>query len=391
MSIPVCTIDATGCHVPTYADILAALQAAYQAIYGADVYLGNDSQDGQFLALLALGFADTNNAILAAYNSFSPATAQGAGLSSVIKINGLKRELSSASSADLLIGGTVGTTITNGVVTDANNYRWDLPASVTIPASGAITVTALCEAQGAILAPAGTIATIATPTRGWTGATNPADAVAGAPVETDAALRVRQTISTSLPSQTIRSGVVGAIASVAGVGRIATYENDTANTDANGLPSTSFSAVVEGGDALQVATQIAYRKTLGGPTYGTTSETVTDSSGSSVVVNFFRPATVNMGLAITIKAKAAYNSTIGIEIQDALIAWVNALPIGQAVSWGALFSPASLPGNPDGATYNIESLAIGPAGGTLAMADFALAFNQVGLLSLVNLSFNVTS
>ncbi|MGC8170052.1 baseplate J/gp47 family protein, partial [Salmonella enterica] len=77
-----------------------------------------------------------------------------------------------------------------------NNNIWNLPASVTIPPSGLITVTATCAAIGAVSAPAGTITTINTPTRGWQSVTNPADAVPGAEVESDAALRSRQKIST---------------------------------------------------------------------------------------------------------------------------------------------------------------------------------------------------
>jgi len=46
------TIDATGISAPSYEDILEYLRAQYQGIYGADVYLGNDSKDGQFLGIM---------------------------------------------------------------------------------------------------------------------------------------------------------------------------------------------------------------------------------------------------------------------------------------------------------------------------------------------------
>ena len=39
---------------------------------------------GQFMALLAAGIHDANGETLAAYNAYSPSTAQGAGLSSVV-------------------------------------------------------------------------------------------------------------------------------------------------------------------------------------------------------------------------------------------------------------------------------------------------------------------
>src|SRR5690348_1507892 len=139
------TISSTGISAPSYADILSFLQSKYQGIYGADVYLGSDSQDGQFLAVIAQAINDANSAAIAIYNSFSPATAQGAALSSNVKINGLARNVASYSTVDLLITGQAGTTITNGVVTDAANNRWSLPASVVIPSGGQVTVTATCQ------------------------------------------------------------------------------------------------------------------------------------------------------------------------------------------------------------------------------------------------------
>ena len=46
------TVDASGFHYPDYAAILSQLKTEYQAIYGADVYLEADSQDGQWLAVM---------------------------------------------------------------------------------------------------------------------------------------------------------------------------------------------------------------------------------------------------------------------------------------------------------------------------------------------------
>ena len=40
------TIDANGISAPSFASILTYLQGKYRSIFGADAYLGNDSQDG---------------------------------------------------------------------------------------------------------------------------------------------------------------------------------------------------------------------------------------------------------------------------------------------------------------------------------------------------------
>ena len=46
-------IDATGYNCADYPTFLTWVQGQYQAIYGSDVYLGADSMDGQWTAILA--------------------------------------------------------------------------------------------------------------------------------------------------------------------------------------------------------------------------------------------------------------------------------------------------------------------------------------------------
>lgn len=71
------TVDENGISVPQYSDILTFMKTQYRAIHGDDAYLESDSQDGQFLAIVAAAINDCNAAAVAIYNSFSPATAQG--------------------------------------------------------------------------------------------------------------------------------------------------------------------------------------------------------------------------------------------------------------------------------------------------------------------------
>ena len=92
-----CTISAAGISAPQYSDILASLQASAQLIFGSDVYLQPDSQDGQLLAVFAQAMYDANMATIAAYNSFSPATAVGVGLSNAVRINNIKRAVATNS------------------------------------------------------------------------------------------------------------------------------------------------------------------------------------------------------------------------------------------------------------------------------------------------------
>lgn len=273
----ICTIDRDGISSPTLEDIRTQLVTQFQGIYGTDVYLEPDSQDGQWIGILATAIHDCNAMAVSVYNAFSPATAQGEGLSRMVKINGIARHVASKSTADLLLGGTVGTVITNGYATDSEGNKWMLPEEVVIGMAGQITVTATASTVGAISAAPGAISIIGTPTRGWQTVTNLLAAVEGDPVETDVALRRRQTVSTEIPSQTLFEGLVGAVAAIEGVTRFGGVDNDGDATDENGIPGHSFSLVIEGGDAQTIAQTVYVKKGPGAGTFGTTSEVVVDS------------------------------------------------------------------------------------------------------------------
>lgn len=369
-------LTATGISAPPYSDILTYLQQQYQSIYGSDIYLGNDSQDGQFLAIIASAINDANAAAIAVYNSFSPATAQGNALSSNVKLNGIKRLVPTNSTADLTIVGVAGTAITNGVVQDANNNKWALPATVNIPSSGQVTVTATCTTAGAIAAAANTINQIVTPQLGWQSATNPAAAVLGSPVESDAALRQRQATSVAQPAQTPLEAVAGAVAAVSGVTRFAAYENPTGATDGNGLPAHSIALVVEGGAASDIASAIALKKTIGTTTYGTTAQTVTNAYGYPEAISYFPVAEQRIVVNLDVHPVNGYSSAIGTEIQNSIANYINALPIGSNVMRTRLYLPAVLNGSVDGLTYEVTGLDIAAYPSTPAASDVTIAFNQ---------------
>lgn len=385
-------ISATGISAPSFNDVLQYVIAKYQGIYGSDVYLGADSQDYQFLSAgIATPINDLNAAIIATYNAYSPATAQNANLSSVVKINGLTRNVPTNSTVDQIIVGQAGTIIANGVTQDANSNKWNLPATVTIPASGTITVTATCQTAGAIQAGIGTVNQIATPTYGWQTVTNATAAAAGAPVETDSQLKARQAVSTALPSRTVLEGTVGAIWAIQGVTRVTPYENDTSTTDANGVPGNKIYIVVEGGDSTAIANAIAAKKTPGTGTYGTTTITVTDAYGIAHAINFYRPTYDAITCAITLKALTGYTSTIGAAIQAAVAAYVNAVAIGGApggtVEWdSALAAAKSVSGSN---TFRITSFALSGPGGA-GSPDVPLAFNHAGQATPASVTITVT-
>lgn len=382
MAVPTVYVDETGIHAPDYPEILLAMEAEYREIFGDDVYIDPDSQDGQLLAVCARAIHDTNAGCLAVYASYSPQTAQGVGLSQQVKINGIRRLDWSYSSVDLRLVGQAGTVINDGMAEDDNGGRWILPARVVIPVAGEVTVTARGEDPGDMRASAHAVTRIATPTRGWQSVDNELPATPGRPVEKDAELRRRQAVSTALPSLTVFEGTIGAVASVPGVTRWRGYENDTNQTDANGIPAHTICMVVEGGDAESIAKMIALKKTPGTGTYGDTAIDVTDSKGIITAIRFQRSKNASLQMTVTIRALAGYLSTTGDAIKAAIAEYINGLRIGDTVWWSKLFVPANLCNVTLGTTYDIESISIGRQGESEGEGNILLAFDEAAAIAL---------
>lgn len=383
------TINAFGIVVPSYDDVRAELVAAYQSIFGADTVLTPDSQDGQLLSIFAAAINDSNQLAAAVYNAYAPTFAQGSGLSRVVKINGIRRLEASNSTVDIDVVGVAGTVISNGIVQDILNQQWLLPATVTIPDAGTITVTATAKDPGAITAAPTTVTQIVTPTLGWQTVNNPSAAAPGAPVEDDATLRQRQSVSTSLPAQTVVGSILGAVANVPGVRRYAVYENDTGSPDGDGVPAHSISVVVEGGSVQDIVDTVGSKKTPGTGTYGTTSGTYIDPAGIAQPVHFFVLAEIPITVEITLANVSGYTTTVGDRIKQAVADQISALVIGVDVYISRIYSAANLDAANGGATFNITEIEISRDGNPVAPSDVVIAFNEAAICLTDNVTIVV--
>lgn len=381
------SIDSTGYHYADYPTFLAFVQDQYRQIYGADIYLGADSMDGQWTAILAQMLYDVATLGNSTYNSFSPSGAQGVGLSRVVKINGLERDIPTNSTCPVAIGGNAGTTITNGIAVDTLNQQWALPASVTIPFGGSITVTATAVDIGAINAAEDTITGIFTPTLGWQTANNAVAATPGAPVEQDGQLRTRQTVSTANPSKTVLEGTYGAVANTPGVQYTEVWENFTGSNDGNGQIAHSILVVVDGGNLTDVAQEIQIHKTPGtdpwsGPTHmgHNQSQVVFDSRGMPVTIGFFQPPlTALIGVQISLTPGSGWTTDFETTIAAQVAAYINALGIGAGSQFDGfvrvipLYSLVFVP-NYVPTMYTVNSIEIQINGGGFGSSDIAIDY-----------------
>ena len=394
------TVDANGISRPDFATVYSGVQSIFQNIYGSDIQIGPDSMDGQLVMALATMIDDNNQACVAAWNNQSPQTAVGAGLSSVVKINNIQREVATSSTAVVVVGGVAGTVITGGIVTDsAGTYQWALPDPTTIGIGGSTTVTATCTTPGAIAAAPGSLTVKVTSVSGWNTVSNASAATPGAPVEQDGALRTRQSQSTQLPARTLLGSMLGNVKNVPGVVSASIYENDTASTNSLGIPAKSIAVVVSGGSATAVAQAIMNSKGPGPDLYGSTTVSLVDDVGQTQSIKFTVPTVVNLDLAITIKALTGYTTTVGAKVDAALVAWFNAFVAGQPVVWSDLFTPAKLMSvapttglitqDPDAVTFRVEAITVAKHTLTLAQADITLAYNELAVLPIGNITRTV--
>lgn len=383
----VAVIDADGIQAPAFAEILEYLQNKFRQIYGADIYLGNDSQDGQFLGLIAREISNGNSALVECYNSRSPLTAVGDALSRNVQINGISRKVPSNSTVTLVLIGVAGTTINNGYVSDALENLWSLPTPLVIGVNGQVTATATCQTIGAVVAPPNTVNKISTPTRGWQSVNNPSSAIIGAPVESDAALRKRQAKSVAIPAQSMREGMEGALSSLDGVSQARVFENDTDFTDSRGLPRHSIAAVVVGGDSNEIAETIINTKSGGCATIGNTTVSLLDIKNNPVEVKYFAAEVVVPTIDVRIRANAGYSDAIGNKIKKAMADFVNALEIGDTASNNKLLLPASLYGDISSTTYEVLQIIV--TIGSTDYEDLTLLYYQIAACNTGDITIGV--
>lgn len=371
-------ITATGISAPDYDDILQQLKSAFQSIYGSDIDLAPDTQDGQIIAIFARAINDCNQMAIATYNAYSPATAQGAGLASVVKINGLQKKLSSNSTAPVTVVGVAGTTIEGGIIGDNAGLgtQWRLPSPLLIPAEGTIDTTATCTQTGAITAQENTLTVIVTPTLGWQSVTNPETAAPGAPVEQDAQLRARQSESTANGAETVIEALYGAVAEIPLVQQVQIYENDADAPDANGVPAHSIAVVVLGGDAQAILQTIAAKKSPGTGTAGTSSAVIVDSKGVPNTYRYYPMTEESIYATVTVVPLTGYSNVVGQKIQQALSDWINSLAMGETVFYGKLWGAANLFGDPDTEKFNVSAITVGTAPNPVGTVDVPIVFTS---------------
>lgn len=370
-------IDLTGMHIPTYADIRDELISMMKQIFGQDIYIDVDSQDYQQISIFAKKIYDTNSLALLTYNNRTANTAIGVGLDNLCALVGITRKPATYSTVQVTINGDAGTEINDGQISDGTNL-WDLPAVVTIPSNGIITVQARSHSKGYVTALPNTLTTIVTPVYGWLGVTNNYQANPGVDEETDASLRERYAQATASPANTVFESMIASVSQVDGVSKLKAYENDTGETDDNGLPPHSVTFVVEGGDNTDIATEIYYKKTLGCYTNGDVEVNLTSETGNVTVVRFYRPTYKTVYVKVLVKKLSGYNDNYATNIKNAIVEYIEGIEISEVVYRSILWSLAvGQLGSIQSPEFAVTDIQLSTDGSSYNTNDIAMLFNEV--------------
>lgn len=145
------------------------------------------------------------------------------------------------------------------------------------------------EQTGAIVAQAGTVNTMETTIAGIDSVYNRYDLTMGRDEESDTELRQRYLDNLVVTGVATVDAIIQAVRRVAGVSSATLEENDTEDTNANGVPAKSFKVTVVGGANNDIAQAIWDTKPVGIRSYGSTEGHALDADNGDHVIKFFRP------------------------------------------------------------------------------------------------------
>lgn len=194
-----------------------------------------------------------------------------------------------------------------------------------------VEVEAQASVSGEVAAPAGSLTVIETPVSGWDSVTNELDATLGQEIESDADAKQRRNESLAFPGHSTIPAIIADLLQIEGVIAARGFENTSLIVDSAGRPAKSFEMVVQGGDQTTIAEAIRDAKPAGIQTYGALSNSLTDSQGFPITVFFSRPTLVPIYIVLDLTVNAEYPADGDDLVKAALVAFGDALSIGEAI------------------------------------------------------------
>lgn len=306
-------LDENGLQVSTATELLDNLVLAFQAIYGTDTNLSQETPDGQLLNILVQAGIDVRELLTQIYNSFDVDNCSGSVLDSRCAINNIFRK--GATWTVVPIDITVDRTVVlqgldenfNDVNATAYTIQDNVGTQFLLISSqqlnaGTHRVLFRAKELGAVQTSLNTITTPVTVVLGVTSVNNPVTPTeVGEDEESDYNLKIRRRQSVSIGSSGYLNGLLASVLQLDGVTDAALYENFTGEVDENGTPGHCMWLVVEGGSAAEIADAIYRKKSYGCNMRGDISYTITTVSNQQFIAKWDEPIIEDLYLKFTIQ------------------------------------------------------------------------------------------
>lgn len=281
-NVPPLTFGPSGFVAPSQADVLAGVQADFNAAFGGGLNPSLATPQGQLATSLTAIIGAVNDTFVEMTNQMNPDFAQNRWQDALAEIYFLQRNPSEPTVVQALCTGGVGVQIPQGALAQAlDGNFYTATDGGTIGAGGTVTLSFACTVPGPIACPAGTLTRISRVVPGWDIVTNPSDGIIGNNTETRSEFEERREASVAKNARGTLPSVLGAVLDVSGVLDAYVTENDTAGSvtiRGASLVAKSLYVAAVGGAHLDVATAIWSKKAPGCAYNGNTTVVVQDTS-----------------------------------------------------------------------------------------------------------------
>jgi hypothetical protein len=325
-SVPRPSFGATGFTAPSEAEILAGVQADYNAAFGGNLNPDLSTPQGQLATSETAIIGDVNDQFLWFCNQVDPAFASGRMQDGIGRIYFIERQAATPTVLQVSCSGLSGVVIPVGsLVKDAAGYTYASTQEGVIPGSGSVSIPFACTTDGPIEAGPQTL-TIYRSIPGWDTAVTAAAGATGRYVERRADFEARRSASVALNAQGSVPSIRGAILNLDDVLDAYVTHNPTgASVTVGGvtlLPHSLYACVL-GGDAQAIGEAIWRKASVGCNYNGDVSVTVYDESYTppypSYTVKYQAPVLSPVKLTVTITNSAAVPSDAQDRIRAALV------------------------------------------------------------------------
>lgn len=310
------SFDSDGLKTKQLPEITEELEVSLRGIYGEDINVNQNSQDGQTLNIYGQGSVDTRELLQQINASFDPDQASGRVLDQRLAINGIKRNGGTYTFAPIeitadralnLIGLDSQSNELNPTVSGLYTVKDDagtefyLLSSVSFLLAETQELTFRAKEIGSVEIQVNTITSPVTVIAGITGINNPSGALSiGDNEESDSQAKVRRKSSVALPALGYLDAIEANLNNLDGVSIALVYENDTDTTDSDGTPGHHIWAIIEGGDDTEIGEILYKKKSYGAGMRGAVVVNIPRTRGRTYPAKFDRPGSEDLWIKFTV-------------------------------------------------------------------------------------------